>query len=123
MPQQYTDQFQAIADPGRRQMLKLLSKDSLTINALAENFDMSRPAVSKHIKILYSAGLIMIEDIGRERRCTLRKEGFTELQQWMNYFDKFWNKKLDALGKFLEEEKRSKSAKSRSPNKQRNLKS
>ena len=121
MSQQYTDKFQAIADPGRRQMLKLLSKDSLTINALADNFAMSRPAVSKHIKILYSSGLILIEDIGRERRCTLRKEGFTELQQWMNYFDKFWNKKLDALGKFLEEEKPPKSAKHPAPNKCRNF--
>ena len=120
MPQHYADQFQAIADPGRRQMLKLLSKDSLTINALADNFDMSRPAVSKHIKILYSAGLIMIEDIGRERRCSLRKEGFAELQQWMNYFDRFWNKKLDALGKFLEE-KRPNSPKRSAPKKRRNL--
>lgn len=102
MRQQYTDKFAAIADPGRRQMLKLLAKNSFTINALAENFDMSRPAVSKHIKILYSAGLILIEDIGRERRCRLRKEGFTELQQWLDHFDKFWHQKLDALGEFLE---------------------
>src|SRR5215469_5021797 len=94
------DVFQAIADPSRRQMLQLLSKKSLTINNLAENFDMSRPAVSKHVKILYTAGFISIQDIGRERYCTLKRNGFDELQEWINYFDKFWDgklKKLEAL--------------------------
>lgn len=98
----FTDPFRAIADPGRRQILQMLTKNTLTINSLAENFDMSRPAVSKHIKILYSAGLILIEDNGRERYCSLRKQGFSDLQQWLRYFDKFWNQKLDALGTFLE---------------------
>ena len=56
MTAQTLDVFQVIADPSRRQMMQLLSKDSLTINALAENFDMSRPAVSKHVKILYTPG-------------------------------------------------------------------
>ena len=76
MTQPTLDAFQVIADPSRRQMLKLLSKNSLTINMLAENFDMSRPAVSKHIKILYTAGFITIEDIGRERYCLLKKKWF-----------------------------------------------
>jgi DNA-binding transcriptional ArsR family regulator len=101
MKHRYTDPFQAIADPNRRQILHLLSKDHLSINSLAENFDMSRPAVSKHIKILYSAGFIIIEDRGRERYCGLRQEGFRELQSWIDFFDKFWNSKLDALGSFL----------------------
>ena len=78
-------------------MLKLLSKNSLTINMLAENFDMSRPAVSKHIKILYTAGFITIEDIGRERYCLLKKDGFDQLQEFINYFDKFWTGKLQKL--------------------------
>ena len=65
------DAFQVIADPSRRQMLMMLSKESLTINSLAENFEMSRPAVSKHVKILYGAGYISIIDIGRERHCIL----------------------------------------------------
>src|SRR6187397_2298050 len=88
------DAFQVIGDPSRRKMLMLLSEDSLTINSLAENFDMSRPAVSKHIKILHSSGFISITDIGRERYCTLKKEGFNELQDWISYFDKFWISKL-----------------------------
>ena len=92
MNRQSVDPFQALGDPSRRQILQLLSKDSLTINALAQNFEMSRPAVSKHIKILYSAGFISIEDIGRERHCILKQEGFNDLQEWINYFDKFFIK-------------------------------
>jgi DNA-binding transcriptional ArsR family regulator len=101
MKEQLSDPFQAIADPNRRQILQLLSKDSLTINTLAENFEMSRPAVSKHIKILHTAGFITIEDIGRERYCILRQEGFNELQQWIDYFDKFWLTKLKKLEDLL----------------------
>jgi len=95
------DAFQVIADPSRRQMLMLLSKDSLTINNLADNFDMSRPAVSKHIKILYNAGFISIQDIGRERHCILKQDGFNELQKWIDFFDKFWLTKLKKLETLL----------------------
>src|SRR5687768_4393560 len=91
------DAFQVIGDPSRRKMLLLLTKDSLTINSLANHFDMSRPAVSKHIKILHSAGFISIHDIGRERYCTLKKDGFEELQDWISYFDRFWVSKLKKL--------------------------
>ena len=98
---QTLDAFQVIADPSRRQILSLLSKDSLTINSLAKNFNMSRPAVSKHIKILYGAGFISIQDIGRERYCLLRQDGFNEIQDWINYFDKFWITKLKKLETLL----------------------
>src|SRR5258708_412865 len=101
MAPQTLDTFQAIADPSRRQILKLLSKDSLSINSLAENFDMSRPAVSKHIKILEYAGFISIEDIGRERYCTLKQDGFHNLQEWMSFFDTFWKTKLKKLEALL----------------------
>ena len=93
--------FQVIADPSRRQMLQLLSKKSMTINSLAENFDMSRPAVSKHVKILYNAGFISITNIGRERHCVLKKNCFYELQDFINYFDKFWTSKLQKLQEIL----------------------
>ena len=95
------DAFQVIADPSRRQMLMMLSKKSLTINGLAENFDMSRPAVSKHIKILNDAGFISITEIGRERHCILKQEGFNELQEFINFFDKFWSSKLKKLETIL----------------------
>jgi DNA-binding transcriptional ArsR family regulator len=101
MAQPTLDAFQVIADPSRRQILKLLSKDSLTINSLAQNFEMSRPAVSKHIKILYSAGFISIQDIGRERHCILKQDGFNKLQEWIDYFDKFWVSKLQKLEALL----------------------
>jgi DNA-binding transcriptional ArsR family regulator len=95
------DAFQVIGDPSRRKMLMLLSEDSLTINSLAENFQMSRPAVSKHVKILYGAGFISIKDVGRERYCTLQKDGFEELQAWLAYFDQFWASRLKKLENLL----------------------
>ena len=97
MATQTYDAFQVIADPSRRQMMYLLSKDRMTINSLAENFDMSRPAVSKHIKIMYNAGFISITDVGRERYCALKQEGFNELQEFIKYFDNFWVSKLKNL--------------------------
>ena len=102
MPTQTLDAFQVIADPSRRRMLVMLSKDSMTINSLAENFDMSRPAVSKHIKIMYKAGFLSIRDIGRERYCTLKQDGFDEVQDFINYFDKFWSTKLKKLQTLLD---------------------
>ena len=101
MAQTKLDAFQVIADPSRRHMLALLSKSSLTINVLAGNFDMSRPAVSKHVRIMHEAGFISIQDIGRERYCTLKQDGFNELQQWINYFDRFWTSNLGKLQDIL----------------------
>jgi len=101
MSLQTLDAFQVIADSSRRQMLMMLSKNSMTINSIAENFDMSRPAVSKHIKILYGAGFITIKDIGRERHCVLKQDGFNELQDFIDYFDKFWTTKLGKLQTLL----------------------
>lgn len=97
------DPFHAIGDPSRRQILLLLSKKSLTINDLAGNFEMSRPAVSKHVKILHAAGFVSIEDIGRERHCLLNQSGFRQLQQWISFFDQFWLTKLKKLGDLLTE--------------------
>jgi DNA-binding transcriptional ArsR family regulator len=108
MTAQTLDVFQVIADPSRRHMMQLLSKDSMTINALAVNFDMSRPAVSKHLKIMYNAGFISITDIGRERYCTLKQDGFNELQDFISYFDKFWVKKLQKLETILNNKTKSK---------------
>jgi DNA-binding transcriptional ArsR family regulator len=97
------DAFQVIADPSRRQILQLLSQDSLTISSLAGNFDMSRPAVSKHVKALEDAGFISIRNIGRERYCMLKADGFNELRGWIDYFDAFWESKLKHLELLLNE--------------------
>src|SRR4051812_28618686 len=99
------DAFQVIADPSRRQILHLLTQDSYNINSLSENFNMSRPAVSKHIKVLQEAGFITIQVIGRERYCSLSKDGFTEIRNWIDYFDKFWNSKLKNLEILLNQKK------------------
>jgi len=99
------DVFQVIADPSRREILSMLTKDTHNINSLAENFNMSRPAVSKHIKILHNAGFISIQVIGRERHCNLNQKGFTELKNWLKYFDNFWNDKLQNLEKALHKQK------------------
>lgn len=101
MEQPTFDAFQVIGDPSRRKMLMLLTADSLTINNLADHFEMSRPAVSKHVKILHHAGFISIQDIGRERHCTLKKDGFEELQAWIAHFDMFWESKLKKLETLL----------------------
>jgi len=95
------DTFQVTGDPSRRKMLFLLPEDGLTINSLANNFDMSRPAVSKHIKILETAGFISIQDRGRERYCSLKKDDFEELQAWLSYLDEFWASKLKKLESLL----------------------
>ena len=95
------DVFQVIGDPSRRKMLMLLFAGSMTINNLADNFDMSRPAVSKHVKILETAGFISITDVGRERYCSLKKDGFDEMKAWISYFDKFWLSKLQKLEDLL----------------------
>ncbi|MCK7556276.1 metalloregulator ArsR/SmtB family transcription factor [Chitinophaga sedimenti] len=99
------DAFQAIADPSRRYMLRMLTDDSMTISAIAQHFDMSRPAVSKHLKILELAGFITVQDIGRERYCMLQQDGFDELQEWIGFFDKFWLSKLKKLQRILDEKK------------------
>ena len=95
------DPFQAIADPSRREILMLLTKDRQSINMLAGNFEMSRPAVSKHVKVLYEAGLILIKDQGRERYCELNASGFDDIKNWLIFFDQFWKQKLQNLEKLL----------------------
>jgi DNA-binding transcriptional ArsR family regulator len=97
MAQTSTDVFKAISDPNRRHILQLLAQQTLTINSLVENFRMSRPAVSRHIRILHASGLITIEDFGRERHCRLKQDGFAEIQQWVSFYDAFWKIKLKKL--------------------------
>ena len=96
------DVFQAIADPTRRAIIHLVSRQSLNLNAVAEQFDVSRPAISKHIKILAECGLIIIKEQGRERVCEARLQKLQEVSHWVEQYRTFWNQKLDALGDFLE---------------------
>ncbi|MFI5237683.1 MAG: ArsR/SmtB family transcription factor [Ignavibacteriales bacterium] len=96
------DVFQAISDPIRREIILLVSENNLTLNGVAENFRISRPAISKHIKILEECGLVTINQQGRERICKLNAEPLNEVYDWLAYFDKFWDKKLNSLKNILE---------------------
>jgi DNA-binding transcriptional ArsR family regulator len=95
------DVFQAIADPTRRKILNVLAHESLNLNAVAEKFHSSRPAISKHIKILTECGLIAIKQQGRERYCEAKLQKLNEVSEWVNQYKVFWTKKLDALDEFL----------------------
>lgn len=95
------DVFQAIADPTRRDIISLLVNKSLTLNSVAENFDISRPAISKHIKILQECGLIIIKQDGRERYCYVQPQPLQEVSLWTAQYKNFWNSKLNSLEKFL----------------------
>lgn len=97
------DVFQAIADPTRREIINLVSHHSLNLNSVAENFSVSRPAISKHIKILTQCGLVEIKQRGRERYCEARLEKLNEVSEWIEKYRKFWAQKMDALENYLNE--------------------
>ncbi len=95
------DTFQAIADPTRREILNMLAYKSLNVNAVSENFNVSRTAVYKHIKILTECGLVVIKQYGRERFCEARLQKLNEVSDWIEQYKKFWNEKLDSLETYL----------------------
>ncbi|MGN7818605.1 winged helix-turn-helix transcriptional regulator [Chitinophaga varians] len=105
------DVFQAIADPTRREIIHLLADRSLSLNMVADHFDISRPAISKHVKILTECGLIVIQQQGRERHCKANLHQLKEVSEWVENYRRFWNKKLDALEAFLEEDSKKKKKK------------
>jgi DNA-binding transcriptional ArsR family regulator len=98
------DVFQAIADPTRREIIQLLSKQSLNLNAVADNFSISRPAISKHVRILTECGLVVIRQQGRERFCQADLRKLRQVSDWAERYREFWTKKLDALEDFLARE-------------------
>lgn len=107
------DVFQAIADPTRREIIGLLAKKPLNLNAVAENFSISRPAISRHIKILTECGLVFVRREGRERYCEAKFDKLNEVSDWVEQYRVFWTDKLDALDKFLNMEQSPKKRKSK----------
>jgi DNA-binding transcriptional ArsR family regulator len=95
------DVFQAIADPTRREIIGLLARRTLTMNGVAENFPISRPAISKHMKILSECGLVDIHQQGRERYCQANLQRLKEVIDWAEQYRQFWSDKLDDLEAFL----------------------
>src|SRR4029453_3724977 len=97
------DVFQAIADPTRREIISMIAHETLNLNAVAEKFHISRPAISKHIKILTECGLIVINQKGRERHCEANLKKLNEVSVWIEKNKKLWDQKLDALENYLDE--------------------
>lgn len=98
------DIYRAIADPTRRAILGLLMGQPLTMNLIAQEFaEISRPAVSKHVKMLIEAGLINVRQMGRERFCYLRPEGLQEVAQWVAQYEVFWMDRMDRLDGYLQQ--------------------
>ena len=95
------DVFQAIADPTRRQIINMLAHQSLNVNAVTENFDVSRAAIYKHIKILTECGLVVVKQQGRERYCEARLKKLQEVEDWVEQYKVFWTQRLDSLEAYL----------------------
>ncbi|MCL4639939.1 MAG: metalloregulator ArsR/SmtB family transcription factor [Pseudosphingobacterium sp.] len=102
------DVFQAIADPTRRAIIGMIAKEPVNVNTIAEQFDVSRQAISLHLKILAECGLLNMKQQGRERICEAKLEKLNEINEWVSQYKQFWESKLDELGKFLNNNKRSK---------------
>jgi DNA-binding transcriptional ArsR family regulator len=95
------DVFQAIADPTRREIINLIARKSLNLNAIADHFDSSRPTISEHVKLLAECGLLVIEKKGRERYCEARFRNLREVFDWVEQYKVFWEARLDKLGDVL----------------------
>lgn len=95
------DVFQAIADPTRREILGLIAKEPLNLNSIAENFEMSRPAISQHIKVLDESDLVVIRKKGRQRFCYIRPQKIKEIDKWLEQFRQLWEDRFNQLDQVL----------------------
>ena len=95
------DVFQAIADPVRRDIIKLLAEEALTVNAVADNFDVSRPAISKHLRILNECGIVEINQKGRERYCQIQPKNLIPAFLWIEQYKSLWEDKIDSFEQYL----------------------
>ncbi|MFQ1699065.1 ArsR/SmtB family transcription factor [Loktanella agnita] len=96
--------FRALADPTRRNILRLLADADMTIGEVAENFDMTRAAVKKHLSILSAGDLITVQTHGRSRVNALNPDGLRQLFDWFSYFDAFWDVRLTKLKSEIEKD-------------------
>ncbi|XOV94891.1 MAG: ArsR/SmtB family transcription factor [Bacteroidota bacterium] len=109
MPSNITKLFRAIADPTRREIfhILILATATLSITQISDQFSMSRQAVTKHIKYLEKAGLVSIEESGRERFIHANALPLKEIKDWVGYYEQFWDDKLIKLGRHLEKKRNS----------------
>lgn len=96
--------FRALADPTRRNILQLLAKNDLTIAEVADNFQMTRAAVKKHLTILNEGDLIIVRTSGRSRLNSLNAAGIKRVFDWFSYFDAFWDDRLNTLKSQIEKD-------------------
>lgn len=115
------DVFQAIADPNRRAIISLLSQKPMTLNEVSDHFQVSRPAISKHVKILTECGLIIIRPNGRERYCEVQLKPLRQVHDWTKQYRQFWTEKLDALDAFLNSDSTTKKSPSTNKKTERRL--
>ena len=95
--------FGALADPTRRAILARLAEGEATVGELAGPFAVSRPAVSKHLRVLERAGLVRRTSDGRVSRCTLDATPMQDAAEWVEHYRTFWEGQLDSLSRFLEQ--------------------
>jgi DNA-binding transcriptional ArsR family regulator len=96
------DVFQAIADPTRREIINLVAFNPLNLNAIADKFDISRPAISQQIKILAECGLISIKKKGRERYCEASLQQLNDVSNWIEKYRQLWEQKFNKLDDLLD---------------------
>lgn len=96
--------FRAIADPTRRSIMAMLASGEHALGEIAANYDMTRPAVTKHLRILEQGGLIRVRAQGRERLHALQPEALKAVSDWLSFFSQFWDEKLDNLKTAVEAE-------------------
>ena len=106
------DVFQAISDPTRRAILGMLSTAPLNLNSIAEKFDISRPAISNHIKFLTQCGMVVVKQRGRERFCEAKLKTLSEVSAWVDQYRQFWTGQFDSLDKYLNKTKSKKNDRS-----------
>ena len=95
--------FRALSDPSRRDILYMLGDRDLTVAEVSEHFDMTRAAVKKHLVVLEDGGLIRSRTQGRERINSLHPEGMRPVLDWLSWFDRFWDDKLNDLQTTIEQ--------------------
>ena len=95
------DVFQAIADPIRREILGLIAFQPMNLNTIADQFSISRPAISNHIKILEECGMVVVNQKGRERYCEAKLDTLGEVNAWIDQYSQFWTQRFDSLNKYI----------------------
>lgn len=102
LPSTPNDAFGAIAHPLRRSLIDMLAQGERNVAGLAEPFNVSRPAISQHLRILLDAGLVAERRVGRERRYSLQPNALRPIAEWIAQYEAYWSNRLDALGTYLD---------------------